>query len=180
MEITRTLLHSSCSKLPFQTPFLHFQSQVVASSFSSRREITKTSSIPIISRTHFRKPIAASCSASDGSNSSQFFPYPFFYIIFLGFSIFPRIYDLCFHACQVFDNCFCSGVGQFDLICNYLILISTGVGSATKVSVADPSVALKVRSLILLETIRFDKTWKPMPINKAKIWFSLFLSFNFL
>ncbi|BFG27172.1 hypothetical protein CerSpe_134460 [Prunus speciosa] len=87
MEITRTLLHSSCSKLPFQTPFLHFQSQVVASSFSSRREITKTSSIPIISRTHFRKPIAASCSASDGSNSS--------------------------------------------------------VGSATKVSVADPSVALK-------------------------------------
>ncbi|PQP94445.1 putative inactive shikimate kinase like 1 chloroplastic isoform X2 [Prunus yedoensis var. nudiflora] len=91
MEITRTLLHSSCSKLPFQTPFLHFQSQVVASSFSSRRDITKTSSIPIISRTHFRKPIAASCSASDGSNSS--------------------------------------------------------VGSATKVSVADPSVALKKKAM---------------------------------
>lgn len=100
----------------------------------------------------------------------------------------------CFHACQVFDNCFCSGLGQFDLICNYLILISTAIlfqiltltthlfsdfvlfkGSATKVSVADPSVALKVRSLILLETIRFDKTWKPMPINRAKIWVSLFL-----
>ncbi|CAB4275497.1 unnamed protein product [Prunus armeniaca] len=71
MGITRTLLHSSCSKLPFQTPFFHFQSQVVASSFSSRLEITRTSSIPIISRTHFRKPIAASCSASDGSNSSS-------------------------------------------------------------------------------------------------------------
>ncbi|XP_028953586.2 probable inactive shikimate kinase like 1, chloroplastic isoform X2 [Malus sylvestris] len=58
MEITRSfLLHSSCSELPLRTPFRH--SQVAASSFS----------IPITSRTHIRKPLATSCSASDGGDS---------------------------------------------------------------------------------------------------------------
>ncbi|KAM2203709.1 hypothetical protein ACFX1S_023442 [Malus domestica] len=60
MEITRSfLLHSSCSELPLRTPFHH--SQVAASSFS----------IPITSRTHIRKPLATSCSASDGGDSSS-------------------------------------------------------------------------------------------------------------
>ncbi|XP_068304138.1 probable inactive shikimate kinase like 1, chloroplastic [Pyrus communis] len=60
MEITRSfLLHSSCSKLSFRTPLRH--SRVVASSFS----------IPITCRTHIRKPLAASCSAFDGGDSSS-------------------------------------------------------------------------------------------------------------
>ncbi|KAM1357564.1 hypothetical protein EV1_044314 [Malus domestica] len=60
MEITRSLLpHSSCSKLPLRTPFRH--SQVPASTFS----------IPTTSRPHFRKPLAASRSASDGGDSSS-------------------------------------------------------------------------------------------------------------
>ncbi|CAN6702970.1 unnamed protein product [Malus baccata var. baccata] len=61
MEITRSLLlHSSCSKLPLRTPFRR-HSQVPASTFS----------IPITSRPHFRKPLAASRSASDGGDSSS-------------------------------------------------------------------------------------------------------------